>query len=265
MFTHNKLGLRIYKYIYTRNPKDPSFGWKNKPQFYGSKLWKQWSFGFQVYIYIHVINHWMVIVAWFAHFSCTLVHTALVSFIVTLAVGWQIWRRVHNLPLSYLSYPESRLPNPTTAFLSEQEHDPGRPRCGCNSRQCNESRSNQVVRNPPRDESLPESSKWDLESFEQTGAFTNPFWDLVGGFNPSKIWKSVAMTIPKIWKYTKCSKPPTSWDKHGRTCAEHFYEKELGQCHQHELVSIGPIEWPPSNQIGTNNCPTMIKLASSTH
>ena len=33
---------------------------------------------------------------------------------------------------------------------------------------------------------------------------------LVGGFNLWKIWKSVGMIIPNIWKNKKCSKPPTS-------------------------------------------------------
>ena len=34
---------------------------------------------------------------------------------------------------------------------------------------------------------------------------------LVGGFQPGwKIWKSVGIIIPDIWKNRKCSKPPTS-------------------------------------------------------
>ena len=36
--------------------------------------------------------------------------------------------------------------------------------------------------------------------------------DLVGGIpTPLKIWKSVGMIIPNIWKNKKCSKPPIRW------------------------------------------------------
>jgi hypothetical protein len=33
---------------------------------------------------------------------------------------------------------------------------------------------------------------------------------LVGGFNPSKKYRSVGMIIPNIWKNKKCAKPPIS-------------------------------------------------------
>jgi hypothetical protein len=55
---------------------------------------------------------------------------------------------------------------------------------------------------------------------------------LVGGFNQPlwKIWKSVRMIIPNIWKVIiqPCSKPPTRWDHgvpHGKTDSTWFDHK----------------------------------------
>ena len=41
-----------------------------------------------------------------------------------------------------------------------------------------------------------------MHGTNMTGWWFQPLW---------KIWKSVEIIVPNIWKYTKCSKPPTRW------------------------------------------------------
>ena len=54
-------------------------------------------------------------------------------------------------------------------------------------------------------------SRWARLACAKSGAFDGQ-WSLIGGFNPSKKYWSVGITIPKIWKVKKHLNMKVSWD-----------------------------------------------------